>query len=187
MDAAQSTLFSPIQHILPIDLNTKLADDIVAKARTSLFNNSESSIDNIIEMVNSQDFRKDPVSHLIYLMVERGVSRCRTDDIDRAFVISEIPNFSDKLSSIDYLKSVAEAYFKDHADNNIIMDYFEKSSEKEEFQNDLKQAVDRLVDGIKNENESEIDIAERALRKALTIFRQAERFEYYVSQKFFVG
>lgn len=131
----------------------------------------------VAEIVRTEKFEKDPTTHLITLMVERGVGRLREDDPYRAFVISKIPNFVDQVGSQEYLRSFAFTYFKDHPVKDRVMSYFNQSLEKEIFKKNLKEAIGHLRSAMERGN-GFLD-AENQLRVPLTIFKQAEDLQHY--------
>jgi hypothetical protein len=153
--------------------NGLLAEKIIAEGKKDNFMSRD------VKEICSGDFLQDPITHLVNEMIFRGVGMCREDDSARAFVISRIPGFIEKVSSMDYLKSFAEIHYKgikDNTDKLRIMQVFEKSLKSKEFQKDLKAAV-------KSFNLAKEDgnyyYAEDALRIALTIYRQAAQLQEY--------
>jgi hypothetical protein len=151
--------------------NSKLATEIIKK-RNDL---------HVIALCKSPGFLMNPTYHLISEMIERGTGMARTDDDARAFVITQIPGFIENLSSPDYLSSFAEFYFTSNPQKEIIIKIFEKSVLTEEFQNDLKLAVEKFK-GAKKEDE--LYLGEQALRVPLTIYVQsATQAEPYQSPR----
>lgn len=145
--------------------NQQLAEKIIAAKKW----------DENVKDICSGDFLVDPIAHLLRKMIERGVGMLRMDDGARAFIISQIPGFIEKVSSPEYLRSFAEHYFQNKSNKAEIMQTFEKSLSSEEFQQDLKLAVQQF----KSLQEDSLDYAERFLRTSLTIYHQSAQLEEY--------
>lgn len=155
--------------------NEQLAEKIIAAGRRREWN-----IKAYVETNCSGKFLVDPSAYLVHEMIERGVGRSSIKDGARAFVISRIPDFIEKVSSPTFLRSVAEQYFEDNPDKFKILQVFEKSLLNEEFQRDLKSAVDQLNVAAQDQLSfySFYD-AERSLRIPLTIYHQSAKLEEY--------
>lgn len=127
--------------------------------------------DKDLQSICSGDFLIDPTAHLVSKMIKRGVGGARKDDPARSFIVSQIPDFIEKVSSPDYLRTFAEKYFENHLNKTEIMQFFEGSLANEEFQRDLKTAVEQW-------GEDSFQ-AEGALRTPLTIFDQSAQLKEY--------
>lgn len=163
----------------PTNPNILLAEKIIEEARKTLDKPCRYGVtrpfEHVVEIVKSEGFKKDPIKHLILMMVKRGVGMAFVNDQARAFVIGRIPNFADRVSSYDYLRSIACSYLDDHEK----MIHFDRSLEMELFQKDLIEAVEEFRRSLTNDDESELIRAEDALRVPLTIFYWAKKCKPY--------
>lgn len=146
--------------------NGQLAEKIIA-ARAK-----EDKKCKYVKAICSEDFLIDPITHLMHEMIQRGVGRARMDDGARAFVISQIPGFIEKVGSLNHLRSFAIHYFQNNFNRFRIMQVFEKSLLNNGFQRDLKSAIDSFNGGA-------LYFAENSLRKPLTIYYQSAQLEEY--------
>lgn len=96
------------------------------------------------KIVNTKSFKQDPTRHMIDLMISRRTGRAVYGDYERAFVISQIPNFADSVGSHVFLKKIAEERFKDHLRKDEIIDCFDRSTKTELFQKTLYRAVKKI-------------------------------------------
>ncbi len=147
--------------------NRQLAEEIIS---------ARGEEDKYVKSICSGDFFIDPTAHLVGEMIERGLGRARMDDGARAFVISQIPGFIEKVSSLDYLRSFAELYFENNPNKIKILQVFEKSLSNVEFQKDLKSAVEKFNNA---HGEHSFYYAENSLRIPLTIYYQSAHLKEY--------
>ncbi|KAF3361900.1 hypothetical protein PHSC3_001554 [Chlamydiales bacterium STE3] len=147
--------------------NRQLAEKIIA---------ARGEGDKYVKDICSGNFLVDPTAHLVRKMIERGVGMFLMDDGARSFVIGQIPGFIEKVSSPDYLRSFAEHYFENNRNKTKIMQIFEKSLSNEEFQRDLKSAVNQFNSV---NREDSFYYADSSLRIPLTIYYQSAQLKGY--------
>jgi hypothetical protein len=151
--------------------NCQLAGEIIA---------ARGGGDKYVKTICSADFLVDPIAHLVHEMIQRELGGARMDDPARAFVIGQIPNFIEKVSSLDYLRSFAERYFENDPNKGEIIQVFERSLSNAEFQRDLKFAVKEFNDV---QEQDSFCYAENVLRIPLTIYGQSANLKEYSSPK----
>lgn len=147
--------------------NRQLAEEIISERGEE---------DKYVKTICSGDFFVDPTAHLVRKMIQRGVGRAFGDDGARSFIIGQIPGFIEKVSSPDYLRSFAEQYFENDPNKVKIMQVFKKSLANEEFQSDLKTAVNQFNNV---QEEGSFYYAENSLRIPLTIYHQSAQLKEY--------
>lgn len=151
--------------------NAQLAEAIISEAKKE-----HPDIVDHVKKICSENFLKDPTAHLVIEMIHQGVGGMFTANEARAFVVSRIPHFLEKVSSIEYLRSVAKHFFKEKTNQSKIMKCFEKSLESKLFLADLESGVSEF----KRANDfSSFYHAEAELRIPLTIFTQSLRLKEY--------
>jgi hypothetical protein len=151
--------------------NLQLAESIIAAGGEE---------DQDVKAICSGKFLVDPIAHLIHEMIERGAGRARLDDGARAFVISKIPGFIEKVGSLDYLREFAEHYFDENPNKTKILRTFEDSLLNVEFQNALNVAVKEFSSAREKKS---FYYAENSLRTPLTIYPQSAREKEYACPK----
>lgn len=169
--------------ILPGRPNRVLSDQIIetARLRFDVDNNDEFSTGRYIrQIVNSEGFLQDPILHMINLIIERGVDGASLTDSARAFIITQIPDFLDKIGSMEYLKSVAEIRYRDMGNKNEILNTFNASIEDPLFQNDLRSFINGLRQRMQENNNFEsICRLEHELRIVFQIYQYSQALHRY--------
>jgi hypothetical protein len=171
-DKAKTTLFkkdTPITVSSAVESsNRQLAESIIA---------ARGEEDQDVKAICSGKFLADPIAHLIHEMIKRGAGRARLDDGARAFVISKIPGFIEKVGSLDYLREFAEHYFDENPNKTEILQFFETSLSNVEFQIALNAAVEKFNSA--HGKHPALYYAENSLRTPLTIYPQSARLKEY--------
>lgn len=151
--------------------NRRLAEAIV-----SCFQ-SESSQSKAAEIVRNDLFYKSPSSRMVCLLAERGPGRSNPEDCMRAFVIGKVSQLPEDLSDKEFLRQSAFEYFKNVPYKDRAMTYFNQSLNKENFWEDMDEAIAKLNIAIKNKEK--LLEADAQLRMVLSIFNQSIKFYHY--------
>ncbi|MBJ7450365.1 MAG: ROK family protein [Parachlamydiales bacterium] len=131
------------------------------------------------DIVLDKKFIDDPTKHLINCMIIRGPNRCCTDDWIIYYVMDYISDFSKKACSTDYLVELAKDRFKDEADKNTMLKYFEESVNTDDFQKRLKKNKELIDAAIKKGNFLDLDEPEHELRNLYQVFNTSRYFKHY--------
>ncbi|MDP1609261.1 MAG: hypothetical protein Q8L98_08130 [Chlamydiales bacterium] len=122
-------------------------------------------------------FERDPTSFMINEIMNQDVDQCMMNEVTRARIIRDIPNFIDQATSFEYLEEIAKPNFELLALATLPKyskeDYlrsFRASFDSPTCKKQLQKAQDHAAKG-------EWLYAVKALRKAYLIFDCAENLE----------
>jgi hypothetical protein len=155
-----------------MNLNIDLAERIYKEVKSR---GLDKVMDKIArDILYSASFATDPVKCMISLMIERGSGRSSFSDAPRSIIISLIPNFSERLRSLEPLRAVATERFENKENRIAILNVFTQSLASTEFNEIFDHSLAKFEQ--KNFPDAETD-----LRRAMSIFRQAENLKIFTS------
>ncbi len=119
-----------------IEKNKELAQSILAKCKEEEgFTDKE--LNYVKSVVECEEFYLDPIKHAANLIIKRGLDYCCSTDSADHFILSQIPNLIDTLTSGKFLSNFADERYEDLSQREL----FAKSAKNSSFIKNLMQAI----------------------------------------------